>query len=96
MSDKIVERTLTVIGVTTANDFTSGETLYQVAFGQFVNVTQEMIDRLPAQLRLFGVGTQQGVNELILLIRAKEVPYRVGTQWKFIVNNDGSMKLESK
>lgn len=96
MSDKIVEKTLTVIGVTTSNDFVSGETIYQVAFGQFVTVTQEMIDRLPPQLRQFGVGTQQAVNEAILLIKAKEVPYRVGTQWKFIINNDGSMKLETK
>ncbi len=96
MSDKIVEKTLTVIAVSNSVEFSTGDNMYQVGFGHFETVTQEMLDRLPPVLRQFGVGSQAGVNEIVIFLKTNEVPYRVGSQWKVLINKDGSVSIQAK
>lgn len=91
----IVEKELTVTGIGIVYELATGEPLYQVNFGEFINSTPELAGRLTAMSggALFN-GKKIAANWLILNIKTDgAIPYKVGSKWKFTVKEDGTTNL---
>ena len=87
-------KNLTVISVTPVSSVESGEILYQVAFGKYVKMTEQLAKRIPQQ-QANGLPKEIGINEIILISKfSSQIPYAVGSKWRFSLNEtDGEIKL---
>lgn len=93
MSECIVDKTLVVTGVTVVTELATGDLIYQVVFGEHVKNTPEILSRLPANTRDAYVGNKIAVNEVMMIMKVEEVPYKVGSKWKLKIQEDGNLSL---
>ncbi|HMK94080.1 MAG TPA: hypothetical protein VK536_01640 [Candidatus Limnocylindrales bacterium] len=94
MPDYIVDKVLTVLNVATITELATGDLINQVNFGNYIENTQEVLNRFPASVRENFTGKQIGVSELILFIKTEEVTYKVGSKWHLKIHKEGIMNLE--
>ncbi len=89
---EIQERELVVFSITPVVEIATGDTLYQVALGESVDATSEALART---IQLTGLTKPKIVNALWLMVNVKSevIPYRIGSKWKLVVNEDGSLSL---
>jgi len=92
MPSNLFDRDLTAISVAPVTGLASGDSIYQVIFGNYVEATPEIIDRLPPQLKQ-GLSKQIPITELTLFMKAAEIPYRIGSKWKLTIRDDGTLNL---
>jgi len=90
MSGQTITKNVTVISVVPAIELATGEGLQQVAFGENIEVTNEILSRIPPQSL---VGKKLGVSDLILFVKMEESPYAVGSKWRLTVETDGKITL---
>jgi hypothetical protein len=92
----LYEKEFVVVGVNPIVELTTGDTLQQVVFGEYVDATPEVLGRIPQVMRE-GIGKRVGVNEVTVVLKKDEIPYRIGSKWKLTINQDGEIKVaESK
>lgn len=94
MSENIVDKTLTVTSINTVTELTTGELMYQLTLGYSIRNTPEITNRVPANAREpFLMSKNVVVNEVTLLIKAEEIPYKVGSKWKMKIHKNGTLNL---
>ena len=93
MLEDIVNKTFIVTNVTVATNLGTGELMYQVMFGEYLDITPEIISRLPPPMRDANWGKKIASNEIILFIKTSEVPYKVGSKWRLKIHKNGTMNL---
>lgn len=94
MSEDIVTKTFSVISINPAIELATGDNIYQVAFGEYVDITPELLSRLPQPMRqIYASSNKIGATHVILFIKMTEIPYTVGSKWKITVGSDGSLKI---
>ena len=94
MSEDIVDKVLVVISVGVVTELATGDLMYQVTFGVHTKITPEILSRVPANAREpFLASKSLAINEMLLLMKVNEVPYKVGSQWKMKINKNGTLNL---
>jgi hypothetical protein len=90
MMDKIVE----VISVIRAVESATGESLFQIQFGQMVDVDDNLRKYIP-QLVGSVPPKKQGLITLVLFADLKgTVPYKVGSKWRVSIGESGALSLK--
>ncbi|MEM0121469.1 MAG: hypothetical protein QW688_08545 [Thermoprotei archaeon] len=91
----IYSKEVEVIQVVRAVEGHTGDSLYQVQFGESVEVDEELRKYIPSvplskpQKRIYP-------NIVTLYIKTEQpLPYRVGSKWRVLVAQDGKMTLEA-
>ncbi len=92
MPPNVFERDVTAISVAPITELASGNSIYQVIFGNYIEATPEIIDRLPPQAKQ-GLAKQIPITELTFFIKGAEIPYRIGSKWKLSIKEDGTLSL---
>lgn len=92
----IFSKPVEVIAVNRAVEAVTGESIYQVIFGEVVGLTPEMRQHFPQP-----VGSMPpreiGANVLILFFKSEvAAPYKVGSKWKVKVSPDGGVIVEAR
>ena len=93
MTENLAEKTLTVTSVNIITELATGELINQVTFGYNIENTGEILGRIPSAMRENFLGKQLVFNELSLLFKAKEVPYKIGSKWKLKLHKNGTINL---
>jgi hypothetical protein len=93
MPEDIIDKILIVTSVTVATNLGTGEPMYQVMFGEYLDTTPEVISRLPPPIRDANWGKKIASNELILFINTPEVPYKAGSKWRLRIRKNGTLNL---
>lgn len=94
MSEDIVDKVLTVTSISLVTELTTGDFIYQVTFGYHAKITPEMISRLPPNTREpLSASKTLAINEVSILIKVDEVPYKVGSKWKMKIHKKGTLNL---
>jgi len=94
MSEDIVDKALVVISVSVVTELATGDLMYQVTFGCHTKMTPEILSRIPANAREpFLASKTLAINEMLLLMKVDEVPYKVGSQWKMKIHKNGTLNL---
>jgi hypothetical protein len=94
LPEDIIDKTLKVTSVNVVTELATGDFIYQVTFGYYTRNTAEILARIPPNMREMLSSTKNIIiNEITLLVKAVEVPYRVGSEWKIKINKKGSLNL---
>ena len=54
---------------------------------------QKYLLRIPSNIRENFLGKQLVFNELSLLFKSEEVPYKIGSKWKLKLHKDGTINM---
>jgi hypothetical protein len=94
----MLEREVTVISIQPAVEAATGDNLFAVILGEFIEKTPEALARIPATLQnLMVMGNQITVNWMAYYVKSKgELPYVIGSKWKLLIKDDGTVTLEKK
>lgn len=93
MTEDFVEKILTVTSVNIITELATGELINQVTFGYHVQNAPEILARIPSNIRENFLGKQLVFNELSLLFKSEEVPYKIGSKWKLKLHKDGTINM---
>lgn len=94
MSEDILTKTLSVVSINPVVEIATGDNIYQVVFGEYVDITQELLSRLPPTARQRSAfGKKIGISHLTLFIKKTEIPYTIGSTWKITISSDGTLKI---
>ena len=94
MPEDIIDKTLTVTSVNVVTELATGDFIYQVTFGYYTRNTPEILARIIPNMRdMFSSTKNIVINEITLLVKSDEVPYRVGSKWKMKIHKNGSLNL---
>ncbi len=94
MSEDIVTKTFSVISVNPAIELATGDNIYQITFGKYAKITQELLNRLPPlQRQMYASAKEIGVTNVVLFIKKPEIPYTIGSKWKITIGSDGTLKI---
>lgn len=94
MSEDILTKTLSVISINPVTELATGDNIYQVVFGEYVDITQDLLSRLPpTAVQRSAFGKKIGLSHLVLFIKKTEIPYTIGSTWKITVSSDGALNL---
>ncbi|MQY62094.1 hypothetical protein GH146_02240 [archaeon] len=94
MSEDILAKTLSVISINPTTELATGDMIYQVVFGEYIDITQELLSRLPpTAVQRSALGNKIGIAHLILFLKKTEIPYTIGSTWTITVNGDGALNL---
>lgn len=88
-------RDLTLISVSPVASIETGDTMHQVAFGNYVKVTDKIAKRIQQQSEKAVLPNEIPINELILIMDfAALEPYTIGSKWKLeIEESSKELKL---
>jgi hypothetical protein len=89
-----VEKDLVVYQVFPITEVATGNIIYQVLFGEYVDVTPDILDRMdmmPGQ----PIPRRVPVMWLALNMKDDTVPYRVGSKWRATMDEQGNINLAS-
>jgi hypothetical protein len=90
------EKSVEVISVSRATESQTGDTTFQVIFGIVAEVDSELRPYLPQTPGSHPPKTL-GFNSVVLFYPFKgEVPYKVGSKWKLIIESDGKLTIAPK
>jgi len=93
MSEDFTEKILIVTSASTAVELATGDLINQVTFGYYIQNSPEILGRIPANARENFMGKQITFNELSLLFKAEEIPYKVGSKWKLKIHKNGTLSM---
>jgi hypothetical protein len=94
MTENIVDKTFIVTSVTIITELATGDLVYQVTLGSCIKNTPEILNRIPSNSRESFLGTKNiAVNEISLLLKVDEVPYKVGSKWKMKIHKNGTLNM---
>lgn len=94
MSEDILTKTFSVISINPAIELATGDSLYQVTFGEYTKITQELLNRLPpTQRQIHASAKEIGVTHMVIFIKKTEIPYTIGSKWKITIGSDGTLKI---
>lgn len=94
MSEDIVAKTFSVININPVIELATGDNIYQVVFGEYADITQDILNRLPPPVRqAYASAKEIGVAHMILFIKKTEIPYTIGSKWKITIGSDGNSKI---
>jgi hypothetical protein len=93
--EDIVEKVLIVTSVSSVTEAATGNYAYQVTFGYYIKNTPEVLSRMviPDNMRAAYNSNYVLINEIVLLLKAEEVPYKVGSKWKMKIHKNGTFNL---
>lgn len=94
VSAGVHKKTVEVISVTRAVEGASGDSIYQVQFGEMIEVGDDLKPFVPPN-QLGGRPPKKLAAATIILFykEDKPVPYVVGTRWDLTINGDGQLTL---
>jgi hypothetical protein len=88
------KKTLVVTSITPSSEVSTGDILYAVSFGTYIDATDEIRRRIqPSLVALQLVGNKIPVSELVLFVKGEQVPYKIGSKWNLSINDDGSLNV---
>ena len=92
----VFEKELIVLGVVPTIELATGDQLFAVTFGEYLNKAQ-VAPRL-TQEQQHASGDRVTANWLMVFVKTdKLIPYIVGSKWKLSVSENGTLSLvESK
>jgi hypothetical protein len=93
------EKELTVLGVNPAVELATGDQMWAVNLGEILDKTPAVMSRLaPQPAGSLQCGNKITASYLYFFVKPeKQLPYRIGSIWKFTVSEDGGISLvESK
>ena len=93
MPEYLVDKTKVVTGVAVVTELSTGNLAYQVSFGEYVKNSPEIVNRLPANVRGTFTGDKIAINEIMVVAKMEEVPYKVGSKWRFQIQKNGTLTL---
>jgi hypothetical protein len=94
MSEAIIDKVFTVTSVNVVTELATGDLAYQVTLGCYMKSTPEIINRIPANAREpYLTSKNIAINEITLLIKVDEVPYKVGSKWKMKIHKNGTLNI---
>lgn len=94
MSEHVIARTLTVTNINVITELATGDLIYQVMLGNYIENTPEIISRIAPQAREpFAASKSIAVTEMTLFIKTDEVPYKVGSRWNMKIQKNGRLNL---
>jgi hypothetical protein len=93
--EDIVDKVLVVTSVNVLTELATGDFIYQVTFGYYVKSSPEIINRIiPASSReMYSTSKNMIINEVSLLVKTDEVPYKVGSKWRMRIRKNGALSL---
>ena len=89
-------REVVVISVTPGTELATGDTIYQVALGEYVGTSPQVLGRLPPGVRELTSGNKIPTYWLVFWVKADKIPYRIGSKWKLTVEENGALNLVEK
>ena len=84
-----MDTVLVVLSIAEAWEAATGDSLYLVKFGQYIDATPQLLSRIESKGGMKRVSTEW----LNLYYKGESVPYMVGSKWRLTVNNDGAVSL---
>jgi hypothetical protein len=92
----VFSKQVEVIAVNRAVEATTGDSIYQVVFGELVPLTPETRPHFPQP-----VGTlppkKLGANVMVLFFNSRTAaPYRVGSKWVVEIAGDGAVSVRER
>jgi len=92
--EDIVDKVLIVTSVNTLPELATGDFICQVTFGYYVKSAPEIINRIIPNMReMYSTSKNIVINEVTLLIKTDEIPYKVGSKWKMKIRKNGTLSL---
>jgi hypothetical protein len=91
----LFEKDVEVIQVTRAIESVSGDYIYQVTFGQIVDVDEELRRTIPAPANSKAPKKIAPTTLTIFIDASKPIPYKVGSKWKISISDSGSIKVSA-
>lgn len=89
----LFEKRVEVISVGPAIESTSGEYIYQVTFGQVVEVDDELRRAIPAPANSKPAKKIAPTTISIFFDSSKTIPYKVGSKWKVSIADNGTITV---
>ena len=93
MPEYVIDKPLEVLSVVNATELATGDIIYQVTLGTYVNNTTEIRSRIPTAVREAYTGKKIGITELVLFIKLEQIPYKIGSKWRLRIRKNGSLNL---
>jgi hypothetical protein len=87
----LFEKKVEVISVVPATEGTTGEYIYQVTFGQVVEVDEELRRTIPAPANSKPPKKIATTTILIFFDASKTIPYKVGSKWNISIEDNGTI-----
>lgn len=91
----LFEKDVEVIQVTRAIESVSGDYIYQVTFGQIVDVDEELRKTVPTPPNSKAPKKIAPTTFSIFIDSTEPIPYRVGSKWKMRVGDNGSIRVSA-
>jgi hypothetical protein len=89
----LFEKDVEVIQVTRAIESVSGDYIYQVTFGQVVDVDDELRRTVPIPANSKAPKKIAPTTLSVFIDASKPMPYKVGSKWKISITENGSMRV---
>ena len=89
----LFEKDVEVIQVTRAIESATGDYIYQVTFGQIVEVDDELRRTVPTPANSKAPKKIAPTTLSIFIDASKPMPYKVGSKWKISITENGSMRV---
>jgi hypothetical protein len=93
VSENIVDKTLEVLAVSNTMELATGEVIFQVTLGRYIDNSGEILSRIPPNMREIYSGKKIAVIEVSLFIKKDQIPYRVGSKWRLKIRKNGTLNL---
>jgi hypothetical protein len=93
MSEFLVEKTVTVTQISNTIELATGDLMYTVFFGEFIDVTPEVLSRIPGMSPANYPGKKLGAVWFTLNLKTDKVPYKVGSKWTLKIQENGIVSL---
>ena len=93
MSEFLIEKDVFVSGISSTIELATGESIYSVSFGEMIDVTPEVLSRLPPVSPPIVYPKKIPALWFVLNMKTDEVPYKVGSKWKLRIQPNGSISL---
>ncbi len=93
MSEFLVEKTVVVTQISNTIELATGDLIYSVFFGEFIDTTPEVLSRLPGISPANYPGKKIGAVWFMLNLKTDTVPYKVGSKWKLKIQENGLISL---
>ena len=92
MSEFLVEKTVIVTQIGNTIELATGDLIYSVFFGEFIDATPEVLSRLPPSPVPYP-GKKIGAMWFMLNLKTDKVPYKIGSKWNLKIKENGVISL---
>jgi hypothetical protein len=92
MPEFLIEKTVIVTQISNTIELATGELIYSVFFGEFIDATPEVLSRFPPSPVTYP-GKKISAMWFMLNLKTDKVPYKVGSKWKLKIQENGVISL---